>query len=1288
MALIYVSSTFKDLADYRSAVGVALRRLNHQDVAMEYYVAEDMRPVERCLSDVASCDLYVGIFAFRYGHVPTKNNPEGRSITEMEYQKAGETGKDRLIFLLDEDAPWPMSRSDHGAAMEQILTFRKQLSEDSVHDHFSSVDELTRKVNEAVINWEKKSGLARARARELYDWDAYREAVCNKHQWVRLQVIAGVSKDREPLRIPLDDVFEPQLVAIGVSGIDIPDEVRKLQQAIYSPGQHAPSGEAFAIEQLEEPVREGGVNEEGLIDPQDSNPELVLSIVGREATQVILGGPGTGKSTILHYVMLRLCQPRTANESLPEHLGKATIPFLIDLRNYVLEKSNDFLEYLVRRAEDFYGASFDVESLKAVLGNEGQALVFFDGLDEVFDPDQRRKVIDQFQIFARRYSNAHIVVTSRIAGYDRTALGLAGFKHYTLLPLTLAQIRHFAGRWYRYYSLEGTERTAQGLALRIVDNPRLLDLAGNPMLLTMMAVIYRDRDLPTERWKLYDRCTETLLEAWDLGKGFEEEDFRLAVSVKTRGKSEILQRVSMYMLEHGQRDRELNAIAYDPLLKIVSDYLHEQHQKSPGDAAAIAVDILRHLMERTYVLAGVGERVFGFVHRTFMEYFAACWCKGHFNSSKTGLYWLTKEVFGKHWRGDDWREVLLLLTAMLRDQGTQVHEVVEIIRAKRPKSGPPFNVAFAALCLAEAGDIQDLSYGQALLVELTQAIEVHASKLQKTDSRSFVNAALKAFAALATLMSPPSPVREVIEHLNQVSNTRVTAWQMDFALRSRKERLDYARAALTDPEEVVRRGAIAALEREWPGRADIASALADVVRNDRNGRVRQAALASMQRSWRHDPVILNAIESRVEEETGHRGVIGLIKYLGETWEGNARARDLVMKLAAPKEEERYDNASVVIAAGKVLAAGWRGDTTALAFVQREAESNPKPSVRSELLGSLARGWGGHSQALAFMQERVGSEQEGEVRTALFHAMAEGWRGDSQASVFLQQLIVCAQDRAALVDVYSALAQGWATDSSVLALLRSTAKDPDSRTRIAVLQGCQATLKRMLFEFDGGASERLIHILLDAGTNDAQSDIRLNIIEFIIEFIFWSMPVLYLSYSKSPGLYLSYSGSPALLLIRDRAVNDEDEEVRVAALEGLWYLLRSRFHGRLLGEFDQGTADECDEDWNLLLENRPFLTRQAEEHAKPATRAKACRALALAAADRPDALRFLLDRAAMDPDPRTRLSVVQAILGSFDLDRQALEQLQDRMNHDVDLDNRSIMENLLAEYSKGSRVLQR
>ena len=52
MTKVYVSATFRDLEECRSAVQLALRRLRVEDVAMESYVAEDRRPVERCLEDV------------------------------------------------------------------------------------------------------------------------------------------------------------------------------------------------------------------------------------------------------------------------------------------------------------------------------------------------------------------------------------------------------------------------------------------------------------------------------------------------------------------------------------------------------------------------------------------------------------------------------------------------------------------------------------------------------------------------------------------------------------------------------------------------------------------------------------------------------------------------------------------------------------------------------------------------------------------------------------------------------------------------------------------------------------------------------------------------------------------------------------------------------------------------------------------------------------------------------------------------------------------------------------
>ena len=57
MAKIYLSSTYKDLAEARAAVYRVLRKMGHDVVAMEDYVSSDQRPLDQCLADVAASDL-------------------------------------------------------------------------------------------------------------------------------------------------------------------------------------------------------------------------------------------------------------------------------------------------------------------------------------------------------------------------------------------------------------------------------------------------------------------------------------------------------------------------------------------------------------------------------------------------------------------------------------------------------------------------------------------------------------------------------------------------------------------------------------------------------------------------------------------------------------------------------------------------------------------------------------------------------------------------------------------------------------------------------------------------------------------------------------------------------------------------------------------------------------------------------------------------------------------------------------------------------------------------------
>jgi Domain of unknown function (DUF4062) len=156
MAKIYLSSTYSDLEDHRRRVYASLRRLRQDIIAMEDSVSTDVRPLQQCLSDVADCGVYVGIFAWKYGHVPPEDeNPDGRSITELEYREAGRLGRPRLVFVLRPDAPWPPTEMDahtgDGERGDRIRRLRDELLAEHHVALFSTPEELGGAVGAAVM---------------------------------------------------------------------------------------------------------------------------------------------------------------------------------------------------------------------------------------------------------------------------------------------------------------------------------------------------------------------------------------------------------------------------------------------------------------------------------------------------------------------------------------------------------------------------------------------------------------------------------------------------------------------------------------------------------------------------------------------------------------------------------------------------------------------------------------------------------------------------------------------------------------------------------------------------------------------------------------------------------------------------------------------------------------------------------------------------------------------------------------------------------------------------------
>jgi hypothetical protein len=438
--------------------------------------------------------------------------------------------------------------------------------------------------------------------------------------------------------------------------------------------------------------------------------------------------------------------------------------------------------------------------------------------------------------------------------------------------------------------------------------------------------------------------------------------------------------------------------------------------------------------------------------------------------------WLNSEIFGAHWQEPAWEEVLLLLIAMLHDQGTPVSGVIDHVRRSVPGKYP-YHVAVAARLLGEVGESRDQDQGRELLSELAKAIADHATRSGERP-KEFVAKALGAFASLAAVVTAPEDVHERIARLvvtpgwrrsgrrgrtrvGERVASRITGWQMGFALRTSKERLEYATAALKDPEEAVRRGAIAALEREWPGRGDLAPVLAEVVMADRNSRVRLAALEAMQRSWRYEPAILDAIDARAGGERGYTVVRRLIEYLASAWPGNARALQVVLRLAQPRNEWNPSaEASVASAAAVAIARSWPDHEGAVAFVRDRAVSATTWTVREAVIHAWAAERAEDEGDLAFLRERAALDESPSVRVAALEAVLANWRWESTPEIteFVLDRAVNDPDASVRTSVIRAIMSNWGKsnwgkyDSDLQSFVRERAvQDADPSARAQILE---------------------------------------------------------------------------------------------------------------------------------------------------------------------------------------------------------------------------------------------
>lgn len=151
---VFISSTSRDLLEHRAAVARALLNAGYHPVDMANFMARPEGATSACLKEVAESDLFVGIYAWRYGYIPPNSEV---SITEQEFIEAEKLGKPCFIFMVDENHPWPEEHKEGGIGARLLRDFKARLESKLVRTTFTTPEDLATKVLASLQRWEREN---------------------------------------------------------------------------------------------------------------------------------------------------------------------------------------------------------------------------------------------------------------------------------------------------------------------------------------------------------------------------------------------------------------------------------------------------------------------------------------------------------------------------------------------------------------------------------------------------------------------------------------------------------------------------------------------------------------------------------------------------------------------------------------------------------------------------------------------------------------------------------------------------------------------------------------------------------------------------------------------------------------------------------------------------------------------------------------------------------------------------------------------------------------------------
>lgn len=149
---VFMSSTSTDLKQHRAAVNEALRKSGYHAVDMADFGARSEGATSACLDEVADSDIFVGIYAWRYGFVPPGSSV---SITEQEFDEARRLNKQCFCFMVDETMDWPDEFVESGPGAERLATFKARVEAELVRATFTTPDNLALQVVTSLTRRER-----------------------------------------------------------------------------------------------------------------------------------------------------------------------------------------------------------------------------------------------------------------------------------------------------------------------------------------------------------------------------------------------------------------------------------------------------------------------------------------------------------------------------------------------------------------------------------------------------------------------------------------------------------------------------------------------------------------------------------------------------------------------------------------------------------------------------------------------------------------------------------------------------------------------------------------------------------------------------------------------------------------------------------------------------------------------------------------------------------------------------------------------------------------------------